>query len=113
CAQVHRPCAFCWFRTLLVHRSRFPDALKTRLKLDAGDAMAGEEDAVASIGREGADGDTLAAECLRDHPETSLEADVALGGWDGAHDLAFVVFNFGQACGHGAGAGTIAARRDV
>src|SRR5688572_26044823 len=82
-------------------------------QVDACDLVGAEEGAVAAVGCERPDGEAFTAKGLRDFAEPSLETDVGLGRADGAHDLVAVVFDLWKACGHGAGARPIAARRHL
>src|SRR5262245_56166319 len=97
------------------NRPLFGDMTDTLVdgQVDGCDLVGAEEDAVLAIGGEWTDSDALAAEGARNVPQPSLEADVVLGGADGADNLAVVVFDRRQAVGHGARARPIAACRDL
>src|SRR5215212_7916118 len=64
------------------------------------DLVRGEEDAVSAIGIEGSDDNAFAAEGPGNDPGAPLEADVILGGGNGAHNLMLVVFHLRQAVRH-------------
>src|SRR5262252_5068501 len=82
-------------------------------QVDGCDLMGGEEDAVVALGGERADRQALAAEGLRDLPQSSLEADIGLGGRDRSHDLVLAVLDLRQALRHRPCARSIAVGWDV
>jgi hypothetical protein len=66
-------------------------------QVDGGDLVCGEEDSVFSVDVKGTDGETFAAEGLRDFPQAAFEADIGFGGGDGADQCVGLVFDFRQA----------------
>src|SRR5581483_5984781 len=71
--------------------------------------MCGEEYSEPAVSIEWADRKPLAAEGLRDLPQFTFEADIGLGGGDGADDLVLVVVHLWQAVRHRPRAGLVTA----
>src|ERR1051325_1491949 len=71
-------------------------------QVDGCDLVGSEADRVAAMCWERPDGKACAVESLRDFPQPTFEADIGLGGGDGADDLVVVVFDLRQPFGHGA-----------
>ena len=82
-------------------------------QVDACDLVGGEEDAVAAVERERADGQALAAEGLRNFPQPPPEADVVAGAADRADDLAVIVCDLRQVLRHGARTWPVAAGGNI
>src|ERR1700745_3450727 len=78
-------------------------------QVDAGDLMSAEVDAVLAIECKRPDGEAFTLKGLRHLPKPPLEADIGLGGGDGADDVVPVIFHLGQVVRHGAQACSIAA----
>src|SRR5580765_4004765 len=82
-------------------------------QVEGGDLMGGEENTVFATACRGADGETLAAECLWNFPEAPFKTDVSLGGRYDPDNLVAVIFGRWQAVGHRSRARSIAACRHL
>src|SRR5882757_2015579 len=82
-------------------------------QVDGGDLVGGEENSVFAVVRCRPDGETLAAEGLRDLPGVALETNVGLGRRYGANGLVAVVFGLWQTLGHRSLARPVAAGRHL